>query len=267
MKTEAKTENPADASLDGETLVDAAYRRLRRDIIVSARRPGERLRIEKLKAIYGIGPTPLREAMQKLAQDGLVVGGGNRGFAVAPLDPAEFMDLNLARTVIEKEALRLSIEHGGNDWEAGVVAAAYLMSKEDTALLGAQDRGQVPDSWERANSALHLALVSACGSNWLLRMRGGLHDLCERYRRASVYRRIGDRDLKGEHAAIAEAALARDADLACRLIGEHFALTAQALTIGQTEEETGGQLGDQTGGQTGKDSDSSADGAQSGGRT
>ncbi|MEO9526506.1 MAG: FCD domain-containing protein [Roseibium sp.] len=239
MNTQARTESPDDGSLDGETLVDAAYRRLRRDIITSARQPGERLRIEKLKAIYGIGPTPLREAMQKLAQDGLVVGGGNRGFAVAPLDPAEFRDLDLARTVIEKEALRLSIENGGDDWEAGIVAAAYLMAKEDTAL--AQAQGQVPDSWERANSGLHLALVSACGSNWLLKMRGGLHDLCERYRRASVYRRIGDRDLKAEHAAVADAALARDADLACRLIVDHFALTAEALTAGQTSSKADGE--------------------------
>jgi GntR family carbon starvation induced transcriptional regulator len=240
MTTEARiagpAERPEDASLEGETLVDAAYRRLRRDIITSARRPGERLRIEKLKAIYGIGPTPLREAMQKLAQDGLVVGEGNRGFAVAPLDPAEFMDLNLARTVIEKEALRLSIGRGGDDWEAGVVAAAYLMAKEDAALETSRD--QVPDSWERANSGLHLALVSACGSRWLLKMRGGLHDLCERYRRASVYRGMGNRDLRSEHAAIVEAALARDADRACRLIGEHFALTAAALT--SADDATGG---------------------------
>lgn len=48
---------------DSDTLADVAYKRLRRDIIIGDRPPGERLRIEKLKAIYGIGPTPLREAM------------------------------------------------------------------------------------------------------------------------------------------------------------------------------------------------------------
>ena len=74
-------------TMDGGTLADTAYARLRNDIIIGARAPGERLRIEKLKAIYAIGPTPLREAMQKLAQDGLVVSEGNRGFTVAPLDP------------------------------------------------------------------------------------------------------------------------------------------------------------------------------------
>lgn len=214
--------------LEGQTLTDAAYERLRRDIINGTRPPGERLRIEKLKGLYAIGPTPMREALHKLAQDGLVVGEGNRGFRVAPLDPAEFADLNLARTAVEKEALRLSIARGDDEWEARVVAARYILAKEDAALQAARD--SVPDSWERANTALHAALVSACGSRWLLRVREGLHDLCERYRRASVYQKLGSRDLAAEHAGIADAALARDAELACQRTEEHFARTAAALT-------------------------------------
>ena len=212
---------------EGETLVDAAYRRLRHDIIDGTRTAGERLRIEKLKRLYRIGPTPLREALQKLAQDGLVVTEGNRGFAVAPVDPAEFEDLNLARTVVEREALRLSIARGGDDWEARVVAASYIMSKEDAAL--AKMQGPVPDNWERANAEFHLALVSACGSEWLLRVRAGLHDHCERFRRASVHLKGGSRNLGEEHAEIARAALDRDADRACDLTERHFARTAAAL--------------------------------------
>jgi|TARA_R110002124_G_scaffold16649_2_gene70787 GntR family transcriptional regulator, carbon starvation induced regulator len=213
--------------LDGLTLADTAYARLRKDIIVGTRPPGERLRIEKLKTIYEIGPTPLREAMQKLAQDGLVVGEGNRGFTVAPLDAEEFGDLNTARTAIEKEALRLSLAKGSQEWEASVVASAYIMAKEDERL--ARTNGELLDSWERANADFHAALVSACGSTWLLKVRSGLHDLCERYRRASVYLKLGTRDLKSEHAAIAEAALARDIERTCQLTETHFALTASAL--------------------------------------
>ncbi|MGA1206510.1 MAG: FCD domain-containing protein [Gammaproteobacteria bacterium] len=221
------TNRPMVALEGGGTLVDTAYSSLRRDIISGERPAGERLRIEKLKTLYGIGPTPLREALQKLAQDGLVVTEGNRGFTVAPLDPAEFEDLNQARIAIEKAALTLSIARGGDAWEARVVAATYLMDKEDTALPQATDG--VPDSWERANTEFHTALVSACGSAWLLRVRIGLHDLCERYRRASVYQRLGSRDLSSEHSAIATAALARDVDRVCALTEAHFALTALAL--------------------------------------
>lgn len=211
----------------GETLTEAAYRAIRRDIIRGVRAPGERLRIERLRQLYDIGPTPLREALQKLSTEQLVLSEGNRGFAVAPLDFREFMDLNIARTDVELAALRRSIAQGDSSWEARVVAATYIMAKEDAAL--AASGGVVRDSWEDANAAFHAALVSACGSNWLLRVRSGLQDLCERYRRASVHLRRGRRHLNDEHAAISEAALARDTDRACELIRQHFETTAHDL--------------------------------------
>jgi GntR family carbon starvation induced transcriptional regulator len=212
---------------EGETAAQAAYRALRVDIIRGERHPGEKLRIEKLKAIYNIGPSPLREALQMLVADDLVRTEGNRGFTVAELDFQEFEDLNIARTAIELAALRLSIKHGSSEWEAGIVAAGYLLEKQDAALL--ETDANVSVSWESANARFHLALVAASGSNWLLRVRSGLEDQCARYRRASVYQKIGQRNLKAEHIAIREATLARDSDLACALIERHFSITSQGL--------------------------------------
>jgi DNA-binding GntR family transcriptional regulator len=227
--------NSSDVEL-AETLAVRAYRCLRVDIIRGIRSPGERLRLEMLKSIYGIGPTPLREALQKLSADGLVLTEGNRGFSVAPLRAEEFADLNTARIAIEKEALRLSIARGDDHWEAQLVAAHYLLSKEDSALPRARDR--VPDSWEDANSAFHQATVSACGSTWLLRIRDSLADLVERYRRASVYQELGQRKLVQEHADILDAVLSRNADRACELIEQHFTLTAKILTAASQREES-----------------------------
>jgi DNA-binding GntR family transcriptional regulator len=212
----------------GETLASVAYRALRADIIKGARAPGERLQIEKLKAIYGFGPTPLREALQMLAADQLVLAEGHRGFSVTQLDLDEFRDLNVARTSIETAALRLAIARGDDAWEAGIVAAGYLMGKEDGALSATADR--VTDRWEAANTAFHTAMVAACGSRWLLKLRAGLHDQCARYRRVSVYQKRAERDLAAEHRAIADAVLARDADLACDLTERHFTLTASSLS-------------------------------------
>lgn len=210
-----------------ETLAHRAYRRIRVDIIRGVRAPEERLRLEMLKSVYGIGPTPLREALQKLSADGLVNTVGNRGFRVAPLVVEEFQDLNTARTAIEKEAIRLSIAQGDDHWEAQLVAAHYLLSKEDKALTAKPQ--QVPDSWEEANAAFHTAIVAACGSAWLLRVRASLTDLVERYRRASLYHELGQRQLNTEHAQILDAVMSRDSDLACALIEQHFDLTARTL--------------------------------------
>jgi DNA-binding GntR family transcriptional regulator len=219
--------DPRQAFGEGQTLADEAYRAIKADIVRGIRPPGERLRIEKLRTIYSIGPTPLREALQRLSADRLVVAEGNRGFAVAPFDADEFNDLNTARIAVEKSALRLSLEKGGVEWEGGVVAAAYVMEREDKAL--AQNGGPVSDSWEHANAAFHAALVAACGSKWLLWTRGHLHDLCERYRRAAVTRGVGDRALYVEHSQLAMAALARNADVVCDLTERHYSRTAQVF--------------------------------------
>jgi len=212
---------------ENRTLTESAYAALRRDIISGNLPPDEKLRIERLKQQYGIGPTPLREALQRLAADGLVVAIGNRGFTVAPLDAEELRDLNTARTALEVQAVRLSIENGDADWEASVVGAAYRLSASD-ALLRTNDN-DVLDDWAQANAAFHLSTVAACGSQWLLRMRDTLNAQYERYRRASVTVQRQDRELAFEHQGILDAVLARDADTACKLVAEHFNATTRTL--------------------------------------
>ena len=205
------------------TLADAAWARLRQDIVSGVRIPGERLRIDRMRQLYGIAASPLREALQRLSAEGLVLAEGNRGFTVAPLDPDEFADLTRARVAVERECLRLSLGRGDSAWEAEVVSAAYLMAKADSDLAPGTD------AWEKANTTFHRAMVSACGSVWLLRVRDGLHTLAERYRRASVESSRTLRDLGAEHRQIAEAVLRRDAALACELTAAHYGKTETEL--------------------------------------
>ena len=208
-----------------ESMAQRAYRLIRADIISGARDPGERLRIEMLKTVYDIGPTPLREALQKLSTEGLVLALEKRGFMVSPLNLDEFSDLNIARIEIEKVALTRSLALGDSQWESRVVAATYLMKKEDEALL-ASGAG-VYDAWETANAEFHVAMIAACGSKWLLHM-------CERYRRSSISQSNkktanGNRDVGEEHAAISDAVLSRNSELACQLTESHYMKTLSRL--------------------------------------
>ena len=68
-----------------KTLAEAAYRRLRRDIIEGIHPPGEKLRVEHLKDHYAVGAGTLREALLLLVTDALVTVQGQRGFRVAPI--------------------------------------------------------------------------------------------------------------------------------------------------------------------------------------
>lgn len=224
-------------SSTGVTAIEAAYGTLKRDIIGGARRPGERLRISMLSDIYGFGPSPLREALQRLSSDGLVVVTERRGFQVAELSASEFLDINFARIEVEALTLRLSIEHGDDDWEATLVASAYQLERADQRLA---ENAESFDNWERLNAKFHRDLIAACPSRTLVGLCDYLNDHVERYRRASVAKTGAGRDIGKEHRDIAAAAIARNADIAARLLRDHFQRTADGFSIGLAPPATTG---------------------------
>src|SRR4029078_7554831 len=67
------------------TIADSAYRRIRQDILWGRFAPGSPLRSDELRARYGVGVSPLREALTRLVSERLGTSGGQRGFPGAPL--------------------------------------------------------------------------------------------------------------------------------------------------------------------------------------
>lgn len=233
---------PAAASAASEkTLADTAYRHIRADLLAGRLAPGSRLRPPVLQASYGLGLSPVREALLRLTVEGLVVGEGQRGFAVAPVSLEELEDLTRTRQQIESLALAQAIEQGDEEWEAGIVAAFHRLSR--TPMPDDAADTQAVSRWERMHRAFHLALIAACGSPWLLRFQAQLVDHSDRYRRARLFdpgtartpARGGDRE--AEHRALMEAALARDAAKASALMHEHLQHTAAAAARGLAAPE------------------------------
>ncbi|MGR3793540.1 GntR family transcriptional regulator [Vannielia sp. SX4] len=210
-----------------ETLSDRAHAMLRGDIVSGRLAPGSRLRIAQLSETYGIGASPLREALSKLTSEFLVLFEPQRGFSVAPVSADELRDISRVRCELESEALHRAIEAGDDAWEAGIVAAYYALSKADTRRKSDPSEGS--DSWEDKNRTFHEALVAACDSPWLKRLRSLIYYQHERYRRISLTNPDPARDLQAEHAAIMEAALARQAPEAIRLSKDHIDRTTQAV--------------------------------------
>lgn len=209
-----------------KTLADGAFQRIREDIIKGALRPGEKLKPDRLSARYGIGLSPLREALSRLASDGLAVAEGQRGFFVAPVSVGELEDVADLRVKFSTMALERSIAAGDEAWEAGIVAAYYQLNKLVKQMKAAP--AAYADEWERRNRAFHAALEGACNSPWLLHMCELLYDQSERYRRNFVaYPKIEPR-IYEEHRLIMEAVLARDTKAACRTLAEHIRRGAEA---------------------------------------
>jgi len=210
-----------------KTLADEAFRRIRADIVRSRLKPGEKLQPDQLRDRYDIGLSPVREALSRLASDGLVGAEGQRRLFVAPVSIGELMDVADLRIQFSVKALERSIARGDEAWEAGIVAAYYQLNKLVKHMKTAP--ATYADEWERRNRAFHAALEAACGSPWLLHFCEILYHQSERYRRRFVtYREIAPR-IYEEHRIIMEAALARKAKVACKVLEEHIRLGAEAV--------------------------------------
>ena len=167
------------------TRAEDAVNRLRRDIVSGRLQPGVRLYFEKISKTYGIGTSPLREALVQLAAEGLAVAEGQKGFTVAPVLYDEMMDVANLRIHLETMALAKSIACGDEDWEADIVAACHRLTKATVRLESVRGAEQTAaqDDWERRHRGFHFALTAACESLWLLHFCDRLYDQIERYRR------------------------------------------------------------------------------------
>lgn len=208
------------------SLTSLAFDRLRSDILAGDLRPREKLRVQQLAARYEVGATAIREALSRLVTESLVSSEDQRGFHVADVSPQELQDLTRTRIWVEQTALRASIEQGDLEWETSVLASLHRLSRMPPSRTSAA----AALAWRQAHRQFHFSLIEGCGSHWTIKLCSMLYDQTERYRNLSA--KIPDgaqRDVMKEHRAIADAALARDASLACSLLAGHFEHTTQLI--------------------------------------
>lgn len=209
------------------TLAAKAYDAMRHDIIRGALAAEQPLRLAELSARYGMGFSPLREALNRLQAERLVTAESLRGFRVAPVSLAAMKDAIAARVHIESQALRQAIVLGDDAWESAIVGALHGLVKQ------AEREGGAFDIWalEERHHAFHRALLEACGSPWFLEFFERLYAATERYRIPHLLAAsdLSGRNIKASHTELAEATLARDADRAVALLEGQYARTAALL--------------------------------------
>ena len=215
------SEAPIPGSSDhANTLIGKAFESIRRDIIASKLKPGEKLRITRLREDYGIGTSPLREALSRLVSEGLVTAKGQRGFWVPPVSAEEHTDIIETRVVLETFALRSSIEVGDDEWEAQIVGSYHNLHRIEQRF-DKDPEGSFLEWWER-NRLFHDALIAACPLKWLLRFHRVVFDLHNRYHRYAMPGPLLSPDLFEDHRQIMEATLEREADRAVALLESHI---------------------------------------------
>lgn len=225
---QAATADSGGTPEEGRTLSEVAYRRLRSDILWGRLAPGQPLRFEEMKRLYGLGSSPLREALSRLVSERLVTAIGQRGFWVATVSAEEFRGITRVRQLVEGDALRLSVLHGDVDWESRIVAAFHGLSRVPIP----HGPGPGAEEWARLHGEFHAALISACGIPLLLSLSQSLGDQAERYRLIrAAHSPEPDltRDTRAEHKDIMEAVLRRDADAAVAALTRHFGITVESV--------------------------------------
>lgn len=229
-KTMAKTST-------ADTLAEEAYSAIRDDILGGRFGPGAHLKAAELRHLYGgVSLTVIREALNRLAAQRLVVARRNQGFFVAEVTAKGIRDLTAIRVLNEGHALRLSIQRGDFDWESRVVAAHHRLKR--IPPLDSDERRGTTEAWQRAHRHFHEELISACDVPVLLEICDTLLDGSELYRR--VASRVGetDRDVAREHEEIMEAAVAREVDTAVELFEAHVQRTAATVVSALEGEAT-----------------------------
>jgi GntR family transcriptional regulator, carbon starvation induced regulator len=204
-----------------DTLATSAYSRLRHEILTSVVAPGAKLRIRELCDRYEMSVSPIREALNRVSREGLVIQSEQRGFSVAPLSIADLEELTRTRCWISEIAIRESIKNGGSEWEEGIVVAYHRMSRTVRYLPG----NKYNSEWEPLHRAFHISLISACKSQPLLQFFDQLFDSADRYR--FLWRPGADRENAVDpHREIMDAMISRDADRAVERLNRHFTVAA-----------------------------------------
>ncbi len=178
---------PALATVNGAaTRATSLYDQLRADLLGGELEPASKLAIEALAERYATSATPLREALNRLVSDGLVERREQRGFVVAGISEQDLAEITQARCWLEAIALRESMAAHTVDWEEALVLAHHRLARTPRSLSASQFEDN-PD-WEPLHRAFHRALISGCGSRWLLSFCEQLADQHHRYRRLSAPR-------------------------------------------------------------------------------
>lgn len=203
---------PLTTPLRVRSVVGLAYDELRAMIVDGRLGPGARVGQGEVADALGISRGSVREALRRLAGDGLVEFEVNRGFFVAEIGLDRVLERLEARLLLEPRIARLAAERRAED-DLAALAASIAAERAATGAAEAHD----------ASRAFHEAVVRATRNDALLRIFDGLW-IADVGRRLLARRRTQpdwqDDDV-AEHVAILAAITARDADRAEELMRSH----------------------------------------------
>ncbi|MGJ9413165.1 GntR family transcriptional regulator [Aeromicrobium sp. CF4.19] len=199
-----------------------------RDAILSGRmEAGSRHSIYRLAEQHGVSRTPVRDAVLRLADVGLVTIERNRGVVVRAVTPDDVREVFELRLLLEVPAAVHAARHLDDD------LAARL--RDDLAGLRAAARSGDVEAFDRHDRALHAAVDGALGNARLVAQVAAWRESIQARGAVTVNRSRDLDDILGEHVPVVESILSQDPAAAAAAMREHLVSTASLLI-----EQTGG---------------------------
>lgn len=211
----------AEAPARPPTLVDFAFSVLRDQIIRGDLAPGTQLRLQKHASLLGVSSIPLREALQRLEQAGLVRWTPHYGASVTEASIADMEDTYRVRIALEVLAIREAARSFSTDDEAA--AKRWFDQYRRASSSGDTDAAR------EAHAQFHRALYRPAESQWLDRLIPQLWANSERYRLLAL-KGLGTVEQRArEHQRLLEACRSNRPDAAEEALRHHFELTQQVI--------------------------------------
>ena len=198
----------------GATAAETAYQRLKALILDNLLPPGTQRLEAELAMQLGLSRTPVREAMLRLQQDGLVTVTPRHGMRVQPISAGDMRDIYDVLESLEPKAAELLARRRLP--EAALRPLAESCDAMEAAI-GTADRV----AWARADEAFHLGLAELCGNRRLSAMVMQVWDQSHRARMFTLNMRPLPERSTAEHRATLVAIRAGDADGARELYRQH----------------------------------------------
>jgi DNA-binding GntR family transcriptional regulator len=201
-----------------EQLVDQVRDRILNGTVA----PDRPIRQDALAAEMGVSKIPLREALARLEQEGLLASQANRGFTVRPLTAEEAEEVYALRLKLEPEMIAQAARQAS---EAEQLAASDLLDKLDSLT---DSHGEGVGAFNRA---FHLALLRPAGRPVTFTILERLHVLSERYVRKHLEPLGRNERANEEHRELLASWLARDERKICALTVVHIGKTLDDLRL------------------------------------
>jgi len=221
---------PASPALENLTLWQRVHAHLREEILSGKLPAGSELQDVALSKSLGVSRGPIREAIGRLAAEGLVTVRPRRGAVVRALSSEEFIEAYQVREALETMAVRLAVLKLTADDVAALERAIDEMS-----ACGAS--GDVQGFFE-ANTSFHLVFFDAAGNRMLADLYRQLRGQIDRHRLRSLELRGDVSRSIAEHKAILRAAKAGDVERTVHLVSEHIRVPQIRLLVEDHEPAT-----------------------------